>query len=74
MGVRVYSTPACVYSSMVKKYLELKNIKYDEIDVSIDSDAAAEMAEKSGQRSVPVIDFEGTMIKGFDKDKIDSML
>ena len=74
MGVRVYSTPACVYCSMVKKYLELKNIKYDEIDVSIDSDAAAEMAEKSGQRSVPVIDFEGTMIIGFDKDKIDSML
>lgn len=74
MSVRVYSTPACVYCNMAKKYLELKNVRYDEIDVSSDKNAAAEIVEKSGQRGVPVIDFEGTIIIGFDKNKIDSLL
>lgn len=74
MSVRVYSTPACIYCKMAKKYLETRNVRYDEIDVSEDREAAAEMVEKSGQRSVPVIDFDGTVVVGFDKNKIDSLL
>lgn len=74
MSVTVYSTPACVYCNMAKKYLESKNVRYDEIDITSDRDAAAEIVEKSGQRGVPVIDFEGTIIIGFDKNKIDSLL
>lgn len=74
MNIKVYSTPACVYCNMVKKYFDLKNVRYNEVDVSRDRDAAAEMVEKSGQRGVPVIDFDGTIIIGFDKNKIDSLL
>jgi glutaredoxin 3 len=74
MSVNVYSTPACVYCKMAKKYLETKNISYNDIDVSADREAAAEMVEKSGQRGVPVIDFNGTIIVGFDKSRIDSLI
>lgn len=74
MSVRVYSTPTCIYCNMAKKYLELKNVQYNEIDVSVNMQEAAEMAAKSGQRGVPVIDFDGTIIVGFDKNKIDSLL
>lgn len=74
MSVTVYSTPICIYCSMAKKYLESKNVRYDEIDISRDRDAVAEMVGKSGQRGVPVIDFDGTIIIGFDKNKIDSLL
>lgn len=74
MSVRVYTKPSCVYCNMVKKYLESKNVRYDEIDVSMDIDATDEMVEKSGQRGVPVIDFDGSVIIGFDKNKIDRML
>jgi glutaredoxin len=59
---------------MAKKYLESKNVHYDEIDVSKDRNAAAEMVALSGQRGVPVIDFDGMVIIGFDKNKIDSLL
>ena len=59
---------------MVKKYFNSKNVHYDEIDISRDKDAATEMVGKSGQRGVPVIDFDGTIIVGFDKNKIDSLL
>ena len=74
MTVKVYSTPSCPYCSMAKKYLETKNVRYEEVDVSKDRAAAFEMIRKSGQRGVPVIDFEGSVIVGFDKDRIDSLL
>ena len=74
MSVIVYSTPSCPYCNMAKKYLETKKVRYEEIDVSKDRDAALEMVRKSGQRGVPVIDFEGSVIVGFDKDRIDSQL
>jgi glutaredoxin 3 len=74
MSVTIYSTPTCVYCKMVKKYLESQNVDFDEIDVSRDREAAAEMVRKSGQMGVPVVDIDGTIIVGFDKDRIDSLL
>ncbi len=59
---------------MAKRYLDSKNVRYESIDVSADKNAAVEMVNKSGQRGVPVIDFDGTIIVGFDKSRIDSML
>lgn len=74
MNVKVYSTPTCPYCGMAKKYLESKNVIFQEVDVSADRSAAAEMIDKSGQRGVPVIDIDGNVIVGFDKEKIDSLL
>ncbi|HEX2926810.1 MAG TPA: glutaredoxin domain-containing protein [Ruminiclostridium sp.] len=74
MQVKVYSTPTCPYCSMAMKYLDSKNIGYEEIDVSADKDAADELVAKSGQRGVPVIDIDGNIVVGFDKDRIDSFL
>jgi len=74
MSVIVYSTPTCVYCKMVKKYFESRNVSFEEIDVSRDREAAAEMVRKSGQMGVPVVEIDGTIIVGFDKDKIDSLI
>lgn len=74
MSVTVYSTPTCVYCKMVKKYFESQSIQFNEIDVSRDRKAAADLVSKSGQLGVPVIDIDGTIIVGFDKDRIDSLL
>lgn len=43
-------------------------------NVQEDREKAIEMVEKSGQQGVPVIDIDGTIIVGFDKNKIDSLL
>ena len=59
---------------MAKKYLDSKNVKYEEIDVSVDRDAAMEMVRKSRQRGVPVLDIDGNIVIGFDKDRIDSLI
>lgn len=72
--IKVYSTPTCPWCSMVKKYLDSKNLEFVDFDVSVDKTAAAEMVNKSGQRGVPVIEIEGSIIVGFDKEKIDSFV
>jgi len=59
---------------MVKKYFLSQNIQFNEIDISTDKEAAAEAVRKSGQLGVPVIDINGSVIVGFDKDKIDCLL
>jgi glutaredoxin-like YruB-family protein len=65
--VTVYSTKTCQYCHMVKDWLKKKGIAFSEIDVGTDQKAAMEMIEKSGQMGVPVIDFNGKIIIGFDQ-------
>lgn len=47
---------------------------FSEKDVTKDMKAAMDMINKSGQRGVPVIDIDGNIIVGFDKDSIDELL
>jgi len=70
--VLVYTTPTCVYCKNVKAYLEEKNIAYEAIDVLADPAKAQEMIDKSDQMGVPVTDFKGTIIVGFDKSRLDA--
>jgi len=72
--VFIYSTPTCPYCNQVKDYFKEKKVEYKEIDVSVDSDKAQEMIDKSGQMGVPVVDINGEIIVGFDKEKIDKAL
>lgn len=69
-SVKVYSTPTCPYCKRVKTFLSEKNVPFEDIDVGSNPEAAREMTEKSGQMGVPVIDIDGKMIVGFDKEAI----
>ena len=68
--VIIYSTPSCHFCVKVKNFLDEKGVTYDDIDVSKDRDKQQEMIEKSGQMGVPVIDIDGKIIIGWDKDRI----
>lgn len=68
--VKIYSTPTCPFCMMAKKFLKENNIDFEDIDVSTDRAKAQEMVQKSGQMAVPVIDIDGEIIVGFDKEKI----
>lgn len=70
MSVKVYSTPACPYCKILKAFLAEKQVEYEDIDVSTNPSAAQEMIAKSGQLGVPVVDINGQIIVGFDKQKI----
>jgi len=73
-NVLVYSTPTCPYCIRAKQFLKENNIQFTNYDVSADKVKADEMVEKSGQMGVPVIDIEGEIIVGFDKEKIKQTL
>lgn len=68
--VKVYSTSTCPFCIKLKDFLNVKNISYENIDVGSDPQKAKEMVDKSGQMGVPVIDINGKIIIGFDKDAI----
>lgn len=72
--VIIYSTPTCVYCHNLKEYLKSKNIEYKEIDVSKDEKELEKMVAISGQMGVPVIDIDGNIVIGFDKQKVDELL
>jgi len=72
--VLVYSTPTCPYCIRTKQFLRDNNIVFEDIDVSVNQTAAEEMVRKSGQMGVPVLDIEGEIIVGFDKEKIQQTL
>lgn len=72
--VKIYSTPTCPWCTRAKQYLASKNIPYTDYDVSKDRNAAMEMIRKSGQQGVPVLDIDGNIVVGFDKERIDSLL
>ncbi len=55
-------------------YLTQQGVSFIEKDVSVDMDAQEEMIQKTGQYGVPVLDIEGTLIVGFDEQRIQSVL
>jgi glutaredoxin-like YruB-family protein len=73
-NVRVYSTPTCSWCIRTKQFLKDNNIAFEDIDVSSNQQAAEEVIQKSGQMGVPVLDIDGEIIVGFDKERIKQAL
>ncbi len=73
-GSSIFNSPTCPYCHTLKEFLKEKGIEFEDIDVSQDSQALAEMIEKSGQVGVPVVEINGEIVVGFDKEKICQLL
>lgn len=73
-NVTVYSTSACPFCIRAKQFLKDSNIEFTNYDVGSDQAKADEMVKKSGQMGVPVLDIEGQIIIGFDKERIKEVL
>jgi glutaredoxin-like YruB-family protein len=72
--IKVYSTDACPWCHKAKDWLKENNIEFEDINVGEDQEAAKEMAEKSGQRGVPVIMVDDEIIIGFNEEKLKELL
>ncbi len=68
--VIVYSTKTCPYCRMLKDFLKENNIIFEDYDVGENREKLEEMIKKSGQIGVPVIDIDGEIVIGFDKEEI----
>ncbi|MCM8804783.1 MAG: NrdH-redoxin [Candidatus Omnitrophica bacterium] len=72
--VIIYSTKTCPYCRLAKEFLKNNNIDFIDYDVGENREKLEEMIKKSGQIGVPVIDIEGEIIVGFDKERIKEIL
>lgn len=72
--ITIYTTPSCVYCKMTKEFFKENNVEYEEKNVAEDTSAGEKMVQISGQMGVPVIDIDGKIIIGFDKEKLKEIL
>jgi len=73
-AVTVYSTPTCSWCHAVKDHLRSHQVSFADVDVSTDVARAREMVAKSGQYGVPVLDIDGQIVVGFDRERINGLL
>ena len=72
--VKIFLTPACPYCYTLKEFLKEKGIEFEEVDVSKDEKARDEMIKKSGRLEAPIVEIDGQIVVGFDKEKICQLL
>lgn len=73
-NITIYTTPTCVYCKMAKAFFHENKIVYTEKNVIADDEARDAMITKSGQMGVPVIDIDGKIVVGFDKQGLSDLL
>ncbi len=59
---------------MAREFFKKNSVQYEEYNVASDMKAREEMVQKSHQLGVPVIDVDGQVIVGFDRDTLASLL
>lgn len=72
--ITIYSTPTCPYCTMAKDFLKEKKIPFKDLNVADDAKAREEMIKKSGQLGVPVIEINGKIMIGFDRESLEREL
>lgn len=74
-NVKIYSTTWCAFCKAEKKFLTDKGVKFDDVNVEEDEQAAHEMVHLSGQMGVPFTvitkdDGSRVGILGFDQPRL----
>ncbi len=72
--VTVFTSATCGYCGALEQYLRRNGIRFKEVDISRDRQAARYIVRRSGQRGVPVVDIGGKIVVGFDRRKINKLL
>lgn len=53
--ITIYTTPACHWCEVAKRYLAKHGVPYHEIDITLDRKGLRDMVLMTGGRSVPVL-------------------
>ena len=65
-NIVVYTGPFCNFCDAAKRLFSRNNIKYQEIDISVENNLRAEMIKKAnGKRTIPQIFFDDYHVGGY---------
>jgi len=74
-GVVLYCTRWCPSCHKARKFLADYNIEYVEVNVGTSGKAAEQIKEwAGGNRTTPTLDIDGTIIVGWDQEKVAEIL
>ncbi len=74
-NITIFTTNTCAYCGMVKKYLKVKGVNYEEVNLDENPGRQAEAFELSGQLAVPVtvvtrVDDSREVVVGYNLQKL----
>jgi len=79
--VIIYTADYCPYCKAAKEFLKSKGVSYQEIDVTHDQEKRLDIAQRSGQKTVPQIFINGKSMGGYsdlkaldEKGELDKIL
>ena len=72
--VLLFSTSTCSWCRRAKRYFKEHRVRFKEINIERDQQAARDIVRKTGQTGAPVIKFGSAWIVGFDRERIDKEL
>lgn len=72
--VIVYTTSWCGWCRKTLAFLDENGIAYENRDIETDDDWRRELLEKTGGTSIPVVEIDGQIVRGFDPSRMRQLL
>jgi glutaredoxin-like YruB-family protein len=72
--VVVYTTTWCGWCRKTLEYLDQRGVPYTNKDIEADDWSREELIEKTGRTSIPVVEINGEIIRGFNPTRMEQLL
>ena len=70
----LFTQPGCLSCELMRIYLEAREVRFEERDISKDPDARRTMTETYGSNETPTMLIDGEVLIGFDPGLLDQIL
>ena len=74
IDVILYQTSWCPYCTKAREFLQNSGVSLVIYDIEKDPSKQTEMLSKSGSPGVPVVDIEGTVIRGYSAEEMRAVI
>ena len=72
--VTVYTAPWCGWCRKTLAFLDERGVEYVNKNIEADEEFADELEEKSGGRSIPLVEIDGSLIRGYNPGEMAALL
>lgn len=72
--IKIYTFEECPYCNNLERFLSERDISFEKIDVSKQKDKLPDFLKEGEFLDLPVIEIDGKIIKGFQKEEIKKVL
>jgi glutaredoxin len=72
--VTVYTAPWCGWCRKTLAFLDERGVEYVNKNIEADEEFADELEEKTGGRSIPLVEIDGSLIRGYNPGEMAALL